>query len=91
LHGWRTEHTLVQVLAVASQAVGVGQSGGKSQPQAPPPVTMWQTAPAGLVAQGVQATPVAPQAAAVVPATHMPLASQHPPLQGCDGLQVVVH
>jgi hypothetical protein len=81
---------VVQVWMVASQAWLDGQSAAPPQPQAPPPATAMQTAPAGLVEQGVQAPPELPQVPSSVPTEQTP-PSQQPPWQSCVGLQAPVH
>jgi hypothetical protein len=80
---------VVQVWMATLHACDEGQSVGSPQPQEPPPLTATHTEPAGLVEQGVQVPPDAPQAVAVVPATQMPL-SQQPWLHSWVGLQAVV-
>jgi hypothetical protein len=90
LHGCVPLQALVQVWMARSQAWAGGQSSGPLQPQAPPPATVMQTPPAGLVEQGVQVLPEAPQPVGEVPAAQTP-ESQQPLWHGWVGLQAVVH
>jgi hypothetical protein len=82
-------HEVVQTWLLLSQAESIAQSPGAPQPQAPPPVTVRHTEPAGLSAHDEQAPPPLPQAGCEVPVTQLP-PSQQPPLHSCDGLQLVV-
>lgn len=65
-----------------------GQSADELQPQVR--VDETQALPSDEALQSMQAPPLGPHAEAVVPGLQSP-PPQHPPLQGCAGVQVVVH
>jgi hypothetical protein len=76
---------------VPSHAFWTGQSPAAEQPHLPPPVTARQRWPFPLDGQLAHEVPLAPHAIRPVPATHMLVVSQQPPLQVSPPAHELVH